>query len=497
MSLRNTVLAVLAFTLFLPVGSEGQFSLQLVSPAHADDDDDRGGKSRGRSSGRSSKGSSKGSEKGSAKRDAKGPSKGTTSRASPRRDRDATQGSTRESHEDLRKLFRFLGRKDDTKKATPRRRTSRPRSVTPAPVVAQPKTAYAPDEVISIGLQPEHITALTATGFSVLRSSTLGGDQTMHRLRKPAAMSLEDAVADVRQHSPLTDMNHFYRSEAAADEVAPAPACTDTNCLARDMIDWPEASSCGTPPKIGMIDTGLNAGHIALADASLTVHRLEMEAAQSGLMHGTSIASLLVGDTESRSPGLVPHMPLYAVDAFYSDGEEERSDGFSLIRALDWLADNETRIINLSLAGDDNLLLAGKIAEMEEKGILLIAAAGNNGPSAKPAFPAAYDTVVAVTAVDRRGQVYRRANRGEHIDLAAPGVEVWTAASISGARTKTGTSYAAPFVTATAALYLQSDPALEPSELRQKLNDATRDLGEEGRDLIYGNGLIDPPRSCE
>ncbi|MDO5706956.1 MAG: S8 family serine peptidase, partial [Paracoccus sp. (in: a-proteobacteria)] len=97
----------------------------------------------------------------------------------------------------------------------------------------------------------------------------------------------------------------------------------------------------------------------------------------------------------------------------------------------------------------------------------------------------------------RREQAYRRASRGEHIDLAAPGVEVWTAASISGARPQTGTSFAAPFVTAAAALLLQENPDLTPADLREQLRASARDLGAKGQDDIYGHGLLTVPEVCQ
>lgn len=101
-----------------------------------------------------------------------------------------------------------------------------------------------------------------------------------------------------------------------------------------------------------------------------------------------------------------------------------------------------------------------------------------------------------MTAVDRDLRVYRRANRGPHIDLAAPGVDVWTAASVRGARTKTGTSYAAPFVSAAAALLPQAEPSLTGPEVRARLVGQARDLGAEGRYEIFGWGLLAPPGGC-
>src|SRR3546814_9491455 len=90
-------------------------------------------------------------------------------------------------------------------------------------------------------------------------------------------------------------------------------------------------------------------------------------------------------------------------------------------------------------------------------GMRLVAAAGNEGPHAAPVFPAGYPSVLAVTAVDASLQPYRHANRGDYIDLAAPGVDVWSARRGQGGRYNSGTSFAAPFVAAAAALVLRSE----------------------------------------
>lgn len=357
--------------------------------------------------------------------------------------------------------------------------------------IAAPLPQRAPNEILVRGLSDEDLAGLEGQGFGVLQRRDLSDGLSLTRLRKPQSLTMADARRVVRQlQSPQgADFNHYYRTEQAEE-------CQGVDCLARDMIEWPATAGCGDLPLIGMVDTGLNAEHAALSDAAIRLHRVETESPISDHLHGTAVASLLVGDTASRSPGLVPQAQLVAVDAFHKDQKDQRADAYALIEALDYLASQNVRVINLSLAGPPNRALEREIQELEQAGIVVVAAAGNNGPSAKPAYPAAYDQVIAVTAVDRRGQVYRRANRGEHIDIAAPGVDVWTAASISGARTKTGTSYAAPFVTAAVAMMLQRQPDLTPAQVRERIVRNARDLGDAGRDHVFGQGLLTPPQGC-
>jgi subtilisin family serine protease len=131
------------------------------------------------------------------------------------------------------------------------------------------------------------------------------------------------------------------------------------------------------------------------------------------------------------------------------------------------------------------------------RGVLMVAAVGNDGPQAEPRYPAAYAPVIAVTAVQPDAAVYRRAVQGEHVDLAAPGVDVWTArAGTSGGRAQSGTSFAAPFVTATAAMLMARNPGQSQLALTRELYRATRDLGLPGVDPVYGHGLLQAAAVC-
>jgi subtilisin family serine protease len=127
---------------------------------------------------------------------------------------------------------------------------------------------------------------------------------------------------------------------------------------------------------------------------------------------------------------------------------------------------------------------------------VIVAAAGNNGAGAEPSYPAAYPGVVAVTAVDHELNVYQRATRGPYVDLAAPGVNVWTASAQGTGSLKTGTSYAVPFVSAAAGVLLASRPDLDITAVRTRLEKATLDLGQPGRDPTFGFGLIQMAGLC-
>ena len=247
-----------------------------------------------------------------------------------------------------------------------------------------------------------------------------------------------------------------------------------------------------------MIDTGINATHEIIAGANLEIIRLADEALEpSKAVHGTAVASVLIGGDQSRVPGLVREARVVAVDAFGRSGSDERADLISVLRGLDVLAARDVKVVSLSLAGPDNRLLLDAVNTLvSDVGITIVAAAGNAGPRADPAFPAHYEPVIAVTAVDTGAKIYRRAQRGEHLDIAAPGVNLLAATSIRGARLKTGTSFAVPYVTATAAVLLSEDPSRTPSDVANWLAANARDLGPEGQDEVFGWGMLQTQGVC-
>ena len=130
------------------------------------------------------------------------------------------------------------------------------------------------------------------------------------------------------------------------------------------------------------------------------------------------------------------------------------------------------------------------IAKGDQAGIIFIAAAGNDGPQAPPAFPAAHPSVIAVTAIDEKNALYSHANVGDYVDLAAPGVGIMAAARDGAYDLANGTSFAAPHVSAVAALILSKSPRMDRSKLLGLLRDTAADLGPPGPDVQFGAGCI-------
>ena len=398
------------------------------------------------------------------------------------------------------------------------RRTKRKATVTTqaparrAPVAAVERPAFAP-ELVTLGLSAADLGVLTGEGYRLLGTSALPGTTDLvQRLAPPPGVTLADARSRMRAlpSGAASDFNHYYRTEQAVQPasapVDPMAACTGRTCAPADLIAWPgvadRAATCGALPRIGIIDTGVNAGHDLIARTGIEVVTLadtETDSGQdpSSKVHGTAVLSVLAGQPGSRVEGLLPEASYLVADIFTRQSGDERADVVSLIRGLDLMAERGVRVVNLSLTGPANTALENMLRRLvDTQGMILLGAVDNGGAKAKVAYPAAYDGVIGVTAVDRRGRLYRSAQRGAAVDLAAPGVGLLLATSVSGAREKTGTSFAVPFATAAAALIVARNPDLSPDEVARRLTESARDLGKVGPDWQFGHGLLQAEGLC-
>jgi subtilisin family serine protease len=236
--------------------------------------------------------------------------------------------------------------------------------------------------------------------------------------------------------------------------------------------------------RIGLIDSGVNGSHPALADAAIVRHGCD--GASFPASHGTAVASILVGHADAFE-SVIPGATLYAADVFC--GHVGGSLGLLAV-ALDWMAREKVAVVNISLVGAKSVLLTGLVRAMTARGFLLVAAVGNDGPTAPPLFPAAYPDVVGVTGVDAKRKVLPEACRGEQVDFAAAGAGLFAAAVGGGYEEVRGTSFATPIVAALLAREHQApDPEGAKSTLAQ-LEASALDIGNNGDDPSYGKGLV-------
>jgi subtilisin family serine protease len=278
-----------------------------------------------------------------------------------------------------------------------------------------------------------------------------------------------------RSHPDLTvDFNHVYRF---ASDQAPAPPA------AEGVVTDEETIARAAPLRIGMIDSAVQSDHISLRDSRVISEDFAAHEGSRPLGHGTAVASLIARSATNEAD-------IHAASVFFqAPGFAPGATTESLIAALDWLVSRQVQVINMSLAGPANELLEAAIAAVAEAGGVVVAAVGNNGPSGEPLYPAAYDGVVGVTAVDREQKIFRYANRGDHVDYAALGVDVKVADSGGSWRLESGTSMASPHIAVVVARMRRSHD-MAVGALMNVLTENAEDLGKKGFDRVFGYGLI-------
>ncbi len=315
-------------------------------------------------------------------------------------------------------------------------------------------------------------------------------DLQLITLKLPAEL---DSSAQLSQQfnaelAALAGRNHIYQPQAAASAEA------DTESAAVGAM-------CQLPVTLGMIDTAVALDHPALAQQA---GRLQIEQKNflppdidQSFGHGTAVAGLL-GAQHVDVAALLPQLTLYSASAFYASNAYQQSATLAhVLQALNWLVSQQVNVINMSLTGPDNPVLAATVAKLASQQIILVGAAGNGGPAAAALYPAAYPDVLAVTAVDNSGQLYRWANQGHYIDFAALGVKVPTLSAAGAVVAQSGTSMATPVVSAAVACIRAARPDSAAAQIKQLLMQQARDLGEPGKDNQFGYGLLTTPLKAQ
>lgn len=317
-------------------------------------------------------------------------------------------------------------------------------------------------EFLAMGLSGAQLDTVQAQGFVVAREApadaTLGLDLVV--LRDTRGRSEAQALQALQQAAPNVTFayQHLYLPAGAGDAV---------------QDNTPATGRAGAMPRrVGLIDGGVDPADPALVHARIDDHGC-VKASVS--RHGTAVAARLVdGDPDT----------LYAADLWC--GDKVGGATSNLVDALAWMAREHVPVINISLVGPDNPVLARAVQAMIARGHVLVSAVGNDGPAAPPLFPASYPGVIGVSGVDAHDRVLPESGSGSQVAFCASGVVG------RGRDAMRGTSFAAPIVARRAAQLLDAPREGAAAWVLQRLASEARDLGPPGRDPRYGYGLLSP-----
>jgi subtilisin family serine protease len=336
------------------------------------------------------------------------------------------------------------------------------------------------NEVVALSPSQEALDKARAAGFGIGRTRALEGlDTTIVVLQAPEGMSTRRALRRLRDADPqgTYDYNHVYLESGEG----PSP----NTATSSPAVPSPLRISSGNAVRVGLIDGGVQRSHPVFHGVTITEYGCAGGTIPSE--HGTAVASLLVGRTDVFH-GVAAGAQLYAADVYCGLATGGAVD--SVAEAFAWMARERVPVINISLVGPPNGLLEQIVRIVTARGHLVVAAVGNDGPSSPPLYPAAYDEVIAVTAVDAHRRVLLEACRGKHVDFSAPGSNMSAAGLESAYGRVRGTSFAAPIVAGLLASRMSEIDKQRAATAVAALAAEAIDLGVKGPDKVYGVGLI-------
>jgi len=352
---------------------------------------------------------------------------------------------------------------------------------------------FAPNvapSAIEVVLRRHRLAELEAVPIALLGTS-------LHRWRIPDAREAGNVVRELGAEPLVASVqpNYVYGLQQNAGAAAPPPAAdagAPQYALGKLHVDAARALATGDKVLVAVVDTAIDETHPDLA--GVVEARFDAVGGQAAALgHGTSIAGAIAA--HGRIQGVAPQVRILAVRAFAATEAGPQGTTLAILKGIDWAAQAHARIVNMSFAGPQDPAMHRILAAAFDKGIVLVAAAGNAGRNSAPLFPAADEKVLAVTATDADDKLFENANVGRYVALAAPGVDVLLPVPDGNYELETGTSVSAALVSGVAALVLQLHPSLPPADLRKLLAATAKPLGAGGQDNEFGAGLVDAFRA--
>lgn len=292
-----------------------------------------------------------------------------------------------------------------------------------------------------------------------------------------------------------------YDQEMQTTQTASSPALTSDDWN-QDMVgtfDAWDQDVTGQNVRVAVLDTGFYDGHndISFAGGYSIFGENHSKGADHWTNdhdgHGTHVASIIGADQHTPAQGIAPNVDLFGVKIYHSEGGNRTNAG-SLIAGIQWAMDNNMDVITISSGfkypSDD---IHQKIKEAHNQGILIVAASGNiRNSSYSIEYPAAYPEVIAVSNITRDGYRADDSKIADENEFAAPGTNILGLgiSSPDSFSTMSGTSQATPHVAGVAALLMQKYPNESAAQIRARMQAKARDMGEAGRDDVYGYGLV-------
>lgn len=314
-----------------------------------------------------------------------------------------------------------------------------------------------------------------------------------------------DTLADLNNDPGVEYMEEDFRMHLMGNGVDSQHSSNLGATKHRNLAEWRtwgvtevnapqvwEAGFKGQGVKVCVIDSGIDYDHSDFVTENLSGESTgSLEWYYDRCNHGTHVAGTIAAkDDDGGVVGVAPEAEIFVVRVFGDNcGWAYNSDIMGAARTC---RNNGADVINMSLGGGGYSQIADSFFNglLENDGVLSIAAAGNDGNTVK-SYPASYSSVMSVAAVDKNKRLARFSQRNNQVDIAAPGVDVWSTISGDDFDNLDGTSMASPHVAGVAALLMSADPSASAADIRSAIENGAEDLGRSGRDNSFGYGFID------